>query len=505
MAALNNNCYDIVIAGAGFGGSLTALILKRLGFRVCLLEKGKHPRFTIGESSTPIADIILRNLSEKYDLPWLYPFSRYGTWQQSYPDIVCGLKRGFSFFKHHPGKEFTTDEHHSHELLVAASVSDELSDTNWLRADFDYFLVQKVIEAGIDYLDLSEIESCTRNKNWEFNILRGQEEIKIQASFFIDGTGGNLLHKLLGVESSSKDFLTDSFALFSHFEEVPYWMDLMKNSGITTNDFPYNPDFSATHHILEEGWLWVLRFNDGRTSMGFVLHDEPSYNDLPTLSIWDGLLSKYPTIHKIFSPTKLAGQPGKIIRSGRLQRKTTHCFGPGWVALPHTAGFVDPLFSTGISFSLVGMERIINCISKNWGNELQLQQDLQTYETAVFEELQLLDRLISGCYKTLNNFELFSVWSMVYFAITSNYESFRLKGETPGCFLHADQPQIKSLAKTSYEELLKLRNPLSKHQENRKSIQDFAALIKELIHPINKAELLDYEVRNMYQRTAVEI
>ena len=105
---MNNhpNHYDIVIAGSGFTGSITALALHNCGFTVCLIEKGKHPRFAIGESSTPIADMILRSLSTKYDLPWLYDLSRYGSWQQSHPEIVCGIKRGFSYFKHHPGKPF---------------------------------------------------------------------------------------------------------------------------------------------------------------------------------------------------------------------------------------------------------------------------------------------------------------------------------------------------------------------------------------------------------------
>jgi FADH2 O2-dependent halogenase len=155
MNETSSDQYDILVAGAGFAGSLTALILNNLGFKVCLLEKGQHPRFTIGESSTPVADMILRNLASKYNLPWLHDFSRYGSWQQSHPEIVCGIKRGFSFFKHFPGKDFVTDESHKNELLVAASTDDIQSDTNWLRADFDAFLVNKVKESGIDYFDLT--------------------------------------------------------------------------------------------------------------------------------------------------------------------------------------------------------------------------------------------------------------------------------------------------------------------------------------------------------------
>ena len=40
---------DLAIIGSGFGGSLTAMIARRLGLSVLLLERGTHPRFAIGE------------------------------------------------------------------------------------------------------------------------------------------------------------------------------------------------------------------------------------------------------------------------------------------------------------------------------------------------------------------------------------------------------------------------------------------------------------------------
>lgn len=500
----HNTPYDILIAGSGFAGSLTALILHQLGFKICLIEKGTHPRFAIGESSTPLGDIMLRNLSTKYHLPWLHDFSRYGTWQQSHPEIVCGIKRGFSFFKHYPGKEFTTDENHSNELLVAASSDDMLSDTNWLRADFDSFLVDKVKEAGIDYFDFAEIVSGKWDSSWEFNISRSQQSNKFHASFFMDATGSpTLLNKLLGVESSSKDFLTNSFALFSHFQDVPYWTDMMKKAGFSVDDYPYNPDLSAAHHILDEGWLWALRFNDERTSLGLVLQHVESYRDLQTEKIWNDLLAKYPSIQNIFQHASLSNLPGKIIRSDRLQRKISHCFGPGWVALPHTAGFVDPLFSTGIAYSLSGIEQVIPIITKYWNKDRQLLQHLKEYEQAVFEELKLLDYLIAGCYKTMVNFELFNTWSMLYFAITVHYESYRLKGGASGYFLHAAQSGIKDIVQRSYKDLLKITNQAYLPKEE--SAKNFTQLIKERIKPINKAGLLDPSVRNMYRHTAVEL
>ena len=55
--------YDIAIIGSGFAGSLLAMVARRLGRSVVLLEKAKHPRFAIGESSTPLANLILEDLA----------------------------------------------------------------------------------------------------------------------------------------------------------------------------------------------------------------------------------------------------------------------------------------------------------------------------------------------------------------------------------------------------------------------------------------------------------
>ena len=39
------------------------MIARRLGYRVTLLERGKHPRFAIGESASPLAGILIEQLS----------------------------------------------------------------------------------------------------------------------------------------------------------------------------------------------------------------------------------------------------------------------------------------------------------------------------------------------------------------------------------------------------------------------------------------------------------
>ncbi|WP_259069302.1 NAD(P)/FAD-dependent oxidoreductase [Mucilaginibacter sp. X4EP1] len=504
MPEREDNHYDILIAGGGFAGSLTALILHNQGFKVCLVEKGQHPRFAIGESSTPIADMQLRDIAVKYNLPWLFDFSRYGSWQQSHPEIVCGLKRGFSFFKHYPGQNFTTDTDHVNELLVAASVDDIQSDTNWLRADFDAFLVDKVKEAGINYFDLTEIIAAKRETQWEFKCTRHDEPLTIHSAFLIDATGsGVLIDNLFGVKSSSDSFLTDSFAVFSHFNGIARWTELLKKAGIPTDDFPYDPDNSALHQILDEGWIWMLRFNDQRTSFGFALSGrEKSLQGLKTQEIWDAMLKKYPGINQVLEDSVLAPVPGKIIQSGRLQRKVDSCFGTGWAVLPHTAGFVDPLFSSGIAHSLAGMQKLVTILGENFNNPEPLYVDLQQYEDSVFAELKLIDQLVAGCYLTMAHFKLFNAWSMLYFAATIAHEQRLLKKLPAGCFLGADDEYITNMVQEIYTDLLKI---IDSPQLSDEDVTQFTNRVRERIKPLNTAGLLDVSLKNMYRHTAAEL
>ena len=56
---------DVAVLGAGFSGALTALALRRRGRSVVLIERGRHPRFAIGGSSTPLANLLLEELDRK--------------------------------------------------------------------------------------------------------------------------------------------------------------------------------------------------------------------------------------------------------------------------------------------------------------------------------------------------------------------------------------------------------------------------------------------------------
>ncbi|HRA88928.1 MAG TPA: FAD-dependent monooxygenase, partial [Planctomycetaceae bacterium] len=76
---------EFLILGSGFGGSLLALILARAGKSVAMVDRSQHPRFAIGESSTPLADRTLAQIADRYGLPELQPLCQWGSWKRQYP------------------------------------------------------------------------------------------------------------------------------------------------------------------------------------------------------------------------------------------------------------------------------------------------------------------------------------------------------------------------------------------------------------------------------------
>ncbi len=157
--------FDIAIVGSGFGGSLLAMIARRLERSVVLIERGRHPRFAIGESSTPLANLLLEQLASRYHLPQVAPFAKWGTWQTTHPKIACGLKRGFTFYHHTTGQAWTRPPGHTNELLVAASPHDGIADTHWYRPDFDYFLVSQAQALGVEFLDETSLSGARFSKS----------------------------------------------------------------------------------------------------------------------------------------------------------------------------------------------------------------------------------------------------------------------------------------------------------------------------------------------------
>lgn len=496
---------DIAILGAGFGGSLTALVLQRLGLRAILLDRGSHPRFAIGESSTPIGNLVLRDISRRYDLPRLEPLTKYGPWQATYPQIVGGLKRGFSYFLHSPGTEFRANADHANELLVAASSSDFEGDTHWLRADVDQFFVEEAVSAGIPYIDqaLVTLQHQSESGGWTITGHRRNVPLSIRAKFVIDATGeAAIVPKALGIPCSAEGMRTTSRGLFAHFANLTPWHHLMKQQGADLTDHPFCCDDAALHHLFDIGWMWQLRFNNGITSVGFAIDEgrHPLDPSRTPQDEWAELVARFPSLQDQLAKASIVQPPGGLRRSARMQRRAARIAGDDWVLLPNTAGFVDPLHSTGIAQTMCGIERLGDVFSTHWSCP-SLSHALREYEQTLQRELDLIDQLVHNCYIARRDFSLFTSATMLYFAMAVAYEQRRIQGQMrPGAaFLCADDDAKRAVVRSLSADLA---HCVAAPESER--AKDFPRRVAAAIAPFNYAGLCDPAVKNMYCRTAVD-
>jgi FADH2 O2-dependent halogenase len=481
---------DLAILGSGFGGTLLALVARRLGLTVALLERGSHPRFAIGESSTPLADFKLAAIANHFGLDWLRPFAKYGPWQANYPHVGCGLKRGFTFFRHEPLRPFTPHPDNANALLVAASPNDARSDTHWFRAEFDAHLVGRAVEAGVSYCDHVEIEKLYQDRaGWRLQGKRPEGPFEVRTGLLVDATGdGQLLGRVLGLDPVEPAALrVRSRALYSHFRGVARWQEVLEEAhgAAATTAHPYPCDAAALHHVLDDGWMWVLRFDNGLTSAGFSLDPEahPIRAGEPPEAEWAKLLGTYPSLGRQFA----AAEPVRpFVRTGRLQRRWSRAAGENWVMLPHAAGFLDPWLSPGIAQTLYAVHRLGRLLTEK-GRE----QRLAEYGRSVLRELAWVDEITSACFGCFDRFEVLVTVSMIYFVAAVHCEEREDAGQAgpDEAFLLAEDDRYRAMAAEVFRQARSL--PASEAAR-------FAAEVRRALGPYNQAGLCDPGKRNLY-------
>lgn len=495
--------FDVAILGSGFGGSLLSIILRRLGRSVVMIDRQRHPRFAIGESSTPVADFVLELLCDRYELPRVRPLARYGTWRRAYPDVACGLKRGFSYFHHRPGEPFTSDERHSTELLVSASATDDASDPQWYRADVDQFLAREAVSEGVVFEEGVDVGVEAHNHGWRVVAKRERQEVgTFDSRFLIDGTGaGSATAKLLGLSDFTTHLQTNSRTVFSHVVGLQKWHDLMQGWGLPTEHHPYRCDDSTIHHIIDGGWMWVIPFDNGITSVGFAIdaNRHPADGRVTPADEFQQWLKVYPSITEQFAGTAISSTfPSKSpLRSGRIQRFWSQAAGPGWCLLPSTGGFIDPFYSTGIGHTLNGILRLGEAF-ESWSDPGQFQRRLEQYSTAVAAETRLIDQIVATAYPTMGRDpELLHAATSLYFVAATTFEHRFPTRDKASAFLLADDPAFVQIVRQIREDVLKAARVESVGASRLDQI-------RRKIEPYNHVGFLAPESGRMYRSTSAK-
>lgn len=506
--------YQILVIGSGLPGAILALVLARLGFNVCVVDRVRHPRFAIGESSTPTTDAYVSRIADDFDIPELKPLARYATTRETYPELTVGKKRGFSYFWHEQGMPFATTPNHQNEMLVAASPSDELADSQWLRSDIDTKVVSWFEKYGIQFFDSTTIQEIKRVKDgWELNVVKGDSNITLSTDFFVDAAGGNGTGiRAAGGQSKLEQMWTNTSAVFAHFSGVKHWGDCVP--GNAKKDFPFACDDSAVHHLLRQGWLWQLRFDSDLTSCGLVQSNQRSSENLNGLNNSSAALhylvntiAQYPSLAEQMRSSQVVTPVNGAFYRSRIQHWYKLSPVDRCCALPNSIGFVDPLHSKGLAHALSGVYRLGTAF-RDAGISLpsELDSKLEELMRQFDREIEFLDRLIFICYASIDRFDNFRLAAFWYFAAATNFEhSCLVENSLNRPFLFSDN---SSFRKSLFQYASQLRNDhqasqlRNDHTSSLARQEELDQMARELLGPFDRVGLFRPSIPNMYSHTA---
>lgn len=304
---------EVLIIGAGPAGCIAAALLSKQGVKTRIVEKEKFPRFVIGESLLPR---VMDHLEEA----GLLEAVKAAGFQEKF---------GAKFIRGNEICDFNFSEQFSKGWKWTWQVP---------RAQFDHILADTVRTMGVG------VEFETAVTGIQFNgtdsvttVIDAQgHEKQISARFIIDASGyGRVIPRLFNLDKPSS--LGTRKTHFTHFK------DLKRPQGIDGNRITV-----VVHQ--QRVWIWIIPFSNGITSVGFV-GDPVFFENMPQDSVErmkylvdsdENTKERFHNAEMIFEPKTIEG----------YSISTKQLFGDGYVLVGNATEFLDPVFSSGVTFAM---------------------------------------------------------------------------------------------------------------------------------------------------------
>lgn len=333
---------DVLIIGAGPSGSVASAYLHNKGFNIKVVEKSKFPRFVIGESLLP-------RCMDHFEEVGLLEALKAGDFE---------TKRGARFLRDDIVCNFDFSKKHTKGW-----------DWTWQvpRADFDNLLVEELIKKGVDISFEHEVVAVDfdekGNSTTEVKDENGNS-YNIHAKFIVDSSGfGRVLPRLLDLEKPST--IPEHSSIFGHVKDI--------------NRPEGEEGTLITFDVLsKDTWLWVIPFSNGDTSIGFVGKNEfiDSFKGT-TEERLRTMLKESDYYYERFKDAPFLFEP-KSIRN--YSKAVKQFYGKGYALTGNSAEFLDPVFSSGVTFATESALKASKLIAKQLnGEKVDWEEDYTNY------------------------------------------------------------------------------------------------------------------------------
>ncbi|HEX2051782.1 MAG TPA: tryptophan 7-halogenase [Actinomycetota bacterium] len=414
--------YDVAILGTGIAGSMLGAILARNGVKTLLIDSHQHPKFAIGESTIPYTLVALRTVAERYGVPEIKTLATYTNCTRVIGPHF-GIKKHFGFLLHHEGRPQDpreTNQFDTPKLLHEAS--------HMYRQETDAYLFHAAIAYGCDARQNFKVAEVDIDGSGVTIV--GENGETYRARYVVDGSGyRSPLAEKFGLREDPCRFKHHSRSLWNHSLNVPRTDDLWNHPPGARPPVKWYE--GTVHHMFERGWFWVIGFDNHEWSLnplcsvGLTLDPRtyPTNEDLSPEEEFFEVASRYPDILRQFEGMKPMRE---WVRTGRLQYSSSKTVGDRWALLSHAAGFIDPLFSRGLS----NTTETINALA--WRLLRAVKDDDFSAERFEYVDrlqqglLDFNDELVNAAFISWCDYDL---WTAVFriWAWGSNAGTFRLQ------------------------------------------------------------------------------
>lgn len=351
--------YDVAIIGGGPSGSTAATFLALKGRKVIVLEKERFPRFHIGESLLPYSMGAFERLGvrEKLDAKFL---PKYGA------EVCTTCGQGVVKFNFKDAYQAKYDR--------AYQVT---------RSEFDKLLLDHSAENGATVMEETAVEHLVFEKGMVGIKIRnagGTQEIS--ARYVIDCSGRNsLIGNALKLKKPYPNL--KKFAVFAHYENVAR-----------------DPGTEGTYSRLVRGsdrWFWMIPLSETKMSIGVVMNiaDFKALNKRPEDAL-DAILREQP---EIWSRMTQSSRISEVLAKSDYSYRNRRLTGDRWLLAGDAAGFIDPMFSTGVFVAIETAEQAANAVGEVLQNERRRATAFKKYERETNRAMDLYLRFVGNWYK----------------------------------------------------------------------------------------------------------